>query len=63
MDSILIFGILFKFIYKYMYISIPYRIGAKVISGLASSAIGRGFDPRGGQTKNYEIGICCRFIE
>ena len=26
---------------------------------LASSAVDRGFEPRLGQTKDYEIGICC----
>ena len=28
-------------------------------SVLASSAIDRGLEPRSGQTKDYEIGICC----
>jgi hypothetical protein len=27
-------------------------------SGLASSAVGRGFETRSGQTKDYKIGIC-----
>jgi hypothetical protein len=26
---------------------------------LASSAVDRGFDPRLGQTKEYNIGMCC----
>ena len=26
---------------------------------LALSAVDRGFEPRSGQTKDYEIGICC----
>ena len=26
---------------------------------LASSAVGRGFEPRSGRTKYYIIGICC----
>jgi hypothetical protein len=30
-----------------------------MVSGLASSAVDRGFDPRSGQTKDYKIGICC----
>ena len=30
-----------------------------MVSVLASSAIDRGFEPRSGQTKDYEIGICC----
>jgi len=25
----------------------------------SSSAVDRGFEPRSGQTKDYEIGICC----
>ena len=30
-----------------------------MVSVLASSAVGRGFEPWLGQTKNYKIGICC----
>ena len=30
-----------------------------MVSVLASSAVGRGFEPRFGQTKDYRIGICC----
>ena len=30
-----------------------------MVSVLASSAVDRGFEPRSGKTKNYEIGICC----
>jgi hypothetical protein len=30
-----------------------------VVSVLASSPVDRGFDTRSGQTKDYEIGICC----
>ena len=30
-----------------------------MVSVLASSAVGRGFEPRLGQTKDYKIGICC----
>ena len=26
---------------------------------IASSAVGRGFDPRSGQTKDCKIGMCC----
>ena len=29
-----------------------------MVSVLTSSAVGRGFEPRSGQIKNYEIGIC-----
>ena len=30
-----------------------------MVSVLASSAVDRGFEPQSGQTKDYEIGICC----
>ena len=36
-----------------------HRIGGIMVSVLASSAIDRGFEPRSGQTKDYEIGMCC----
>ena len=35
------------------------HIGGVMVSVLASSAVNRGFEPRSGQTKDYEIGICC----
>jgi hypothetical protein len=35
------------------------RIDGVMVSVLASSAEVRGFEPRSGQTKDYEIGICC----
>ena len=35
------------------------RIGGVMVSMLASSAVDRGFEPQSGQTKDYEIGICC----
>ena len=35
------------------------RIGDVMVSVLASSEIDRVFEYRLGQTKNYEIGICC----
>jgi hypothetical protein len=35
------------------------RILFMVASVLASSAVGRGLEPRSGQTKDYTIGICC----
>jgi len=34
-------------------------IGYVMVSVLASSAGYRGFKPRTGKTKDYEIGICC----
>ena len=30
-----------------------------MVSVLASTAIDHGFEPRSGQTKDFEIGICC----
>ena len=33
------------------------RIGGVMVSVLDSSAVGRGFEPRSGQAKHYEIGI------
>ena len=30
-----------------------------MVSMLSSSAVDRGFEPGSGQTKDYEIGICC----
>jgi hypothetical protein len=30
-----------------------------MVSGLTLSAVDRGFEPQSGQTKDYEIGICC----
>ena len=30
-----------------------------MVSVLAWSAVDRGFQPRSGQTKDYNIGICC----
>ena len=30
-----------------------------MVSVLASSAVDRGFEPRSGQTKDYQIGMCC----
>jgi hypothetical protein len=34
-----------------------------MVSVLASSAVDRGFEPRSGQTKDYEIGICCFYAK
>ena len=30
-----------------------------MVSVLVLSVVDRGFEPRSGQTKDYEIGICC----
>ena len=35
------------------------HIGGVTISVLSPSAVYRGLDPRVGQIKDYEIGICC----
>jgi hypothetical protein len=35
------------------------RIGGVMVSVLASSEVDRGFESRSGQTKDYEIGMCC----
>ena len=40
-------------------ITCTYRISGVMVSMLASSAVDRGFERRSGQTKDYEIGICC----
>ena len=37
----------------------PNRIGGIMVSELASSLVDRGFETRSGQTKDYNIGICC----
>ena len=42
-------------VYKYIY----NRIDGVMVSVLASSVVDCGFPPQSGQTKNYEIGICC----
>ena len=39
------------------------RIGGVMFIVLASSAVDRGFGPRSGQTKDYEIGICCLSVQ
>ena len=35
------------------------RFGGVMVSVLSSSLVDRGFDPRSGQTNDYNIGICC----
>ena len=35
------------------------HIGGIMVSMLASSVVDRGFELRSGQTKDYNIGICC----
>ena len=36
-----------------------HRIGGLMVTVLASSAVDRGFVPQSGQTKDYNIDICC----
>ena len=43
------------------YISNMKLIGGILVSGLASSAVYRRFEPRSRQTKDYKIGIYCFF--
>ena len=38
-------------------------LGGVMVCVLCSSAVDRGFEPRLGQTKDYEIGICCFFAK
>ena len=47
----------------YFYIFEFNRIGGVMVSVLASSAVDRGFEPRSGQTKHYNIGICCFYAK
>ena len=51
---------------KYVYYTLPMfsnRIGGVMVSVLALSAVDRGFEPRLGQIKDYEIGMCCFFAK
>jgi len=34
-----------------------------MVSVLEASAVDRGFEPQAGQTKDYNIGICCFFAK
>ena len=51
------------YILLYIYIQQSYselnRIVVVMGSVFASSVVGRGFEPRLSQTKDYELGICC----
>jgi hypothetical protein len=56
--------ILYLYMESLFFILILNRIGGVMVSVLASSAIAssaidHGFKPRLGQTKDYEIDICC----
>jgi hypothetical protein len=46
-------------VYSHGNIDQKHRIGGVMVNMLASSAVDHGFEPRSGQTKDYEIGICC----
>ena len=46
-----------RLLYSAMY-SINYIRGV-MVSVIGSIAVDRGFEPRTGKTKDYEIGICC----
>jgi hypothetical protein len=35
------------------------HIGGVMVSVLASSVVDRGFEPRSGHIKDFDIGICC----
>jgi hypothetical protein len=45
-------------VYSRSNINQKHRIGAVMVSVLASSAVDRWLEPRSGQTKDYKIGIC-----
>ena len=51
--------------YNIIFTSINYNeknlFGSVLVSVFALSAVDRGFEPRLGQTKYFEIGICCFF--
>ena len=55
-----IISVAFLVFYDISYdITIFNRIGGVMVSVLASNVLDRGFEPRSGKTKDYEIGICC----
>jgi hypothetical protein len=54
-DSDYPFGI-FKL---FLLLKAMHHIGGVMVSVLAVSAVDRGFEPRSGQTKDYETGMCC----
>ena len=43
----------------YTYLHFCYCIGGVMVRALASSVVDCGFEPRSGQAKDCEIGICC----
>jgi hypothetical protein len=52
-------NVFFDKVYSRGNINQKHRIGGVMVCVLASSAVDRGFEPQSGQTKDYEIGICC----
>jgi hypothetical protein len=58
-DSDYPFGI-FKL---FLLLKAMHHIGGVMVSVLAVSAVDRGFEPRSGQTKDYETGMCCYFAK
>ena len=49
----------FTHVHKYVLPTVLTHIGDVMVSVLALSAVDHGFESRSGQTKDYEIGICC----
>jgi hypothetical protein len=49
-----------RFMLVFFY-TISNRICGVMVSVLASSAVDCGLEPRSGQFKDYEIGICCYY--
>ena len=52
-------GYLLVWYFRTSLTSLDSSIGGVMVRVLASSTVDRGFQPRSGQTKEYEIGICC----
>jgi hypothetical protein len=46
-------------LFVYLFPRQPNRISGVMVSVLVSSAVDRGFEPRSGQTKDYQFGISC----
>ena len=46
-------------VHKTLHRNLKNRISIVMVSVFTSNAVGRGFDLRSGQTKDYKIGICC----
>jgi hypothetical protein len=49
----------YDFYYSSVFHKIKNCIGGVMVNVLTSNAVDRGFEPRWGQTKDYEIGMCC----